>query len=133
MELSKKRSIALGCMFVIGLLLVSMYVGNCSAITQSSSATSTPPFTSVMNSTDAAQLKIRAQAVDSMTSLLGFDTSEYNITLASDFLVSPQFAQAYDGLSPECVNYNLTSKDGNTVILGEQFIRRFHLLPFIIL
>jgi hypothetical protein len=84
-------------------------------------ATSQPPFPIEINSPNPDQLKIRAEALDSITSLLDLDISQYNVTLIKDILFSPQVIHKDQGLTLENLEYNLTSSDGRGLELIEQF------------
>jgi hypothetical protein len=102
-------------------LVISLPAVPLLATAQNNPATSQPHFPIEINSPNPDQLKIRAEALDSITSLLDLDISRYNVTLIKDILLSPQIIHEDQGLTLENLEYNLTSPDGRGLELIEQF------------
>ncbi len=121
MKNNKNFSLILICpLILIAIVLFSTPVNYYVAATTSSN--SSMSFVSNTNSPNASQLKMRSQAVSSMSNLFGFDMSKYNVTLTGDYSLSAQMFPQYGGLSPENVQYNLTSVDGNIVNEEVEFL-----------
>ena len=105
------------CVFaiVLSLLVLSMPIVGQTVIAQTNSTSSQLSSTSQVTSPNSLELANRDRAVSSLGNLFYFDTSRYNVTLTTDYLLSPQMSPQFGGLTPENLEYNLTAADGNTI------------------